>query len=149
MSPLLVALFALMIFRLSGAAGVETFNTWQASMRFGLSIAFVLMGAGHFTRLRRQLVSMIPPSYPNPGLLVTISGVWQLAGGFGLLVLPFSRIAGFGLIVEILLKFPVNVYAARAHLALRGRWATPPWLRLPLQVAWIILLWWSVQGGHS
>lgn len=147
MSPLLVAFSAFMIFRIAGAAGIEPFTTWQASMRFGLGVTFVLMGSGHFTRLRHKIVGLIPSSYPNPGLLVTVSGVWQLAGGVGLLVLPFSRIAGYGLIIEILLKLPVNVHAARAHLALGGRWATPPWLRLPLQVGWIVLLWWSIRGG--
>ena len=73
--------------------------------------------------------------------LVALSGVAEMAGGFGLLVPWTRRAAGLGLVVLLLGVFPANVEmlvryreqgaGSLAHLLL--------WLRLPLQV---VLIWW-------
>jgi uncharacterized membrane protein len=43
--------------------------------------------------------------------------------------------------------FPANVNAARKQLTLGGRPVTPLWLRLPMQLLFIGLLWWSSQSA--
>jgi hypothetical protein len=41
--------------------------------------------------------------------------------------------------------FPANLHAARVGHTIAGRPHTPLVLRLPLQLLWIGLLWWSVR----
>lgn len=39
--------------------------------------------------------------------------------------------------------FPANVYAALNDVPLRGNAPTPLWLRTPMQILWVALLWWT------
>jgi uncharacterized membrane protein len=38
--------------------------------------------------------------------------------------------------------FPANIHAARSHLVVVGRPATPLIVRVPLQLFWMAALWW-------
>ncbi|MGG3623207.1 hypothetical protein ABES25_06540 [Bacillus gobiensis] len=49
---------------------------------------FVLTGVIHFVGMREELISMVPPTLPNPGLIVTITGLLELAGAVGLMLRP-------------------------------------------------------------
>lgn len=42
--------------------------------------------------------------------------------------------------------FPANLRAAREHLPVAGRRATPLLWRLPLQLFWIAALWWVASA---
>ena len=46
------------------------------------------------------------------------------------------------LIVLFIAVSPANVRAARSGIGLRGKAATPLWLRAPMQLLFIILAWW-------
>ena len=111
----------------------------------GLALMFLLTASAHFNRIRPDLVRMVPPSFPNPEFLVTVTGVAKFAGAVGLLMAATAPWAAYGLIAMLVAMFPANVYAAHRHLTLAGRPATPLALRVPLQILWIGLLWWSVQ----
>ena len=76
---------------------------------------------------------------------MTLTGVAELAGAVGLLVPVLARIAAYALIALLLAMFPANIYAARIGHVIAGRRHTRLLFRLPLQVLWIFLLWWSVQ----
>ena len=75
---------------------------------------FMFAGIGHFANpSRRDMVAVAPPSLPAPALLVTITGVLELAGAIGLLI-PATRIAAaICLSLLMLAMFPANVNAAR------------------------------------
>ena len=75
---------------------------------------FVLTGVAHFAPpLRGDMIAIVPPRLPAPGLLVTVTGVLELLGAVGLL-LPGTRVAAaLCLMVLMLAMFPANVYAAR------------------------------------
>jgi uncharacterized membrane protein len=88
--------------------------------------------------------AMIPPAlrrpgWPAPGALVVITGCCELAGAAGLLApWPGLRLAaGICLAVFLIAVFPANAYAAR-HPQKFGRFATPFWPRLILQVVLIV-----------
>jgi len=85
---------------------------------------------------------MMPASVPNPRLMVHITGVLELLGAAGILVSRTRTLAGICLILFLLAVFPANVKAAREKILLKGRPATPLWLRLPMQVLFIGLIWW-------
>jgi uncharacterized membrane protein len=44
-------------------------------------------------------------------------------------------------IVLLIAMLPANISAAQRDVLLRGRRATPPWLRVPMQVLFIVWAW--------
>ncbi len=142
MIPFIVMLAGILVARAAGALGVEALGSWQAAARAGLAVMFVLTAVAHFNRMRPDLVRMVPARFPRPDVLVTLTGLAELAGAIGLWVPLVSRWAAVALALLLLALFPANVHAARAGLTLGGRPATPLTLRLPLQVIWIALLCW-------
>lgn len=126
-----------------GAAGFQALDDWHAATRAGLAIMFVFTGIAHFSAQRADLIRMVPPRFPNPPALVTLTGIAELAGAVGLLLPPARRLAAFGLMALLVALFPANVYAARTNHTIRGRPHTRLAVRLPLQLLWIGLLWWS------
>jgi uncharacterized membrane protein len=141
--PLVVMLGAILAARGVGALGWEPLGSWHTATRVGLALMFVFTAAAHFNRMRADLIRMVPPQLPNPAALVTFTGVVELAGAVGLLVPAVSRWAALGLILLLLALFPANVHAARTGLTIGGRPATALAVRLPMQLLWIGLLWWS------
>ena len=79
--------------RLAGWLGVDYADSWPAAVAIGLAAMFVMTGVAHFVNpLRRDMVAIVPPRLPSPGLLVTVTGVLELIGAAGLLYPP-TRIA--------------------------------------------------------
>jgi uncharacterized membrane protein len=141
MSVLLVLFGSLLLFRALGFGGVDWFTTWLESARAALAAMFLFTAASHFTPMKKDLIAMVPPFLPRPDVLVFITGVAEVLGAVGLLV-PETRFwAACGLILLMLLMLPANVSAARRGVLLRGRSATPLWLRMPMQVLLIGWAW--------
>jgi uncharacterized membrane protein len=140
----LIVLFgSWLVFRGIGAFGISVFATWHDTARYALATMFTFTGISHFTKLKDDMVRMMPAIFPKPLLLVYITGVLELAGAAGLL-LPATRwLAGICLILFLLAVFPANVKAAREKLTLNKKLATPLWLRLPMQILFIGLIWWA------
>jgi Predicted membrane protein len=114
MAPLITLLSGSLIARLIGRLGVDYVGSWAQAIAVGLATMFVLTGLAHFVApLRGELISIVPPRLPAPGLLVTVTGALELLGAVGLL-LPATRVAAaVCLLVLMLAMFPANVYAAR------------------------------------
>ncbi len=140
---ILVVLFgSLLIYRGIGALGVAALETWLACARFALATMFLFTAIAHFTSTRKDMIAMVPPSFPKPGLLVTISGILEAAGAIGLLLVPTRKWAAWGLVLLMLAMFPANISAARRDVQMRGKAATPLWIRTPMQILFIALAWW-------
>lgn len=126
MAPLLTLLVGTGLARLTGLLGVDALDGWLPALRVGLALMFVLTGLAHFGLGRRAgLVAMVPPRLPRPDLLVTATGVLELAGAVGLLLPPTYRLAAACLALLMVAMFPANVYAARHQLTLGGKPVTP------------------------
>lgn len=143
MIPLYVMVIAIAAARVLGWFGWAPVDDWAAATRAGLAVMFVFTAASHFTRTREDLIRMVPPQLPNPGLLVTLTGIAELVGAVGLVTPGWSHVAGGGLILLLLAMFPANIRAAEARLTIAGRPATPLPFRAALQVFWIALIGWS------
>ena len=141
MQILAILFGAFFLFRLIGVAGVEFFATWLGCARAALATMFLFTSISHFAPMKRDLIAMVPTSLPRPDLLVTFTGVAELAGAIGLLFQPTRFWAACGLILLLALMLPANVNAARRGLVLRGRPATALWLRVPMQVMFIVWTW--------
>jgi len=142
---LLILALSCLIFRGLGFAGVTAFATWQASARDALSLMLVFTGISHFTFMKEDFVQMMPPSVPWPRGFVYFTGVCEIAGAVGLLLSEFRRAAAYALIVFFLAVLPANIQAARAGVTLRGKPATRLWLRIPMQILFIAIAFWSAR----
>jgi uncharacterized membrane protein len=103
--PLIALVGVTLALRIAGAAGVRRLRPWPVALRGGLATMFVMTGMAHFIGLRAELISMVPPAMPNPGLL-------ELAGAVGLLLPPTAPWAAGGFTALLVGLFPANVYAA-------------------------------------
>jgi len=129
-----------------GALGVSALSTWHDSACYALAVMFVFTGIAHFNKMKHDLVRMVPAMFPRPLLLVYLTGVLEFMGAVGLLLPRFRSLAGICLIALLIVIFPANVNAALKVATLAGKPATPLWLRTPMQVLFIGLLWWSTRS---
>jgi uncharacterized membrane protein len=141
MQVLAVLFGSLLVYRALGAAGVSLFASWIESARFALASMFVFTAVSHFAPMKRDLIAMVPPSLPRPDLLILATGVLELAGAGGLLFEATRFWAACGLILLLAAMLPANVSAARRGIEIRGRRVTPLWLRVPMQILFIIWAW--------
>jgi uncharacterized membrane protein len=131
MAPLIALVVGSIAARIAGWLGIGYVSSWTAAIAVGLAAMFVVTGVAHFAPpMRRDLITIVPPRLPEPGLLVTVTGVLELLGAAGLL-LPVTRVAAAACLLALMLAmFPANVYASRMP--------NPPksmTTRLPLRIA--------------
>jgi uncharacterized membrane protein len=112
MEPLITLVAVTAVLLGAGALGVRALRPWPVALRGGLAAMFTLTGTVHFVWMREELIAMVPPALPAPGLLVTITGVLELAGAAGLLLHRPAPWAAGGLAALLVVMFPANVHAA-------------------------------------
>jgi uncharacterized membrane protein len=143
MIVLAVLLLGIVIGRLAGVAGAAPLNSWAAAVRLGLAVMLVFTASAHFTSTRHDLVRMVPDAVPYPMAVIHVTGVCEILGAIGLLVPQARRVAGGALIVFFIAVLPANIHAAQAGVTLRGEPPTPLAIRVPMQLLFIGLTWWS------
>ncbi|WP_228010963.1 DoxX family protein [Nonomuraea phyllanthi] len=138
MVPFIALTGGFVVLRLIGLAGIDVLDAWQPALRGALALMFVFTGVPHFLpSWRRDFVAMIPPAIPHPALLVTLTGVLELAGAAGLLHATVAPYAAVGLALLMIAMFPANVSATRRGLTLAGKPVTPLPARTALQVLFV------------
>ncbi|GAA0594354.1 DoxX family protein [Actinomadura livida] len=115
MAPLIFLTIGTLAALVAGRAGVRWLRPWPVPLRVGLALMFTVTGIAHFVGMRQDLIDMVPPALPAPGLLVTVTGVLELAGAAALLRERTAPWAAGGLSLMLVGMFPANV-----HLALNG-----------------------------
>ena len=145
MFVLILLLVSWVVLRCIGFAGVHALASWQDSARYALVVMFIFTASAHFNKMKHDLARMIPAYFPRPLLLVYITGILELLGAAGLLLPQFRRLAGLCLIALLVGMFIANINAAQKGVTLRGKPATPLWLRIPMQILFVALLWWSTR----
>ena len=145
MVVLIVLLVSWLVVRGIGAAGLHAFASWQHSAFYALAVMFVFTATAHFNKMKHDLARMIPPYFPRPLLIVYTTGVLELLGAAGLILPEFRRLAGICLIALLIGMFVANVNAAQKGVTLRGKPPTSLWLRIPMQILFVGLLWWSTR----
>ncbi|MFB4292399.1 DoxX family protein [Nonomuraea sp. ATR24] len=138
MVPFIALTGGFVVLRLLGVAGVDALDAWQPALRGALALMLVFTGVPHFLpSWRRDFAAMVPPVFPRPALLVTLTGVLELAGAAGLLIPRLAPYAGACLALLMIAMFPANVSAARRGLTLGGKPVTPLPARTALQVLFV------------
>lgn len=138
MVPFFALIGGFVVLRSLGLAGVEALDAWQPALRGGLALMLLFTAPPHFRPgWREDMIAMVPPSFPRPDLLVTATGILELAAAVGLLIPPLAPVAAICLAVLMLAMFPANISAARRKLTLGGRPVTPLPLRTLLQIVFV------------
>ena len=84
---------------------------WKNFVLFSLAIFFTYTGVDHFVNADFYL-SIMPPWLPLHEEAVYISGFFEVAGGLGVLIPCFRKIAGLGLVALLVCVYPANIYMA-------------------------------------
>ena len=142
MAVLIVLFGSLLVYRILGALGISLFASWVGCARFALATMFGFTAISHFAPMKRDLIAMVPRGLPHPDLIVLVAGILELAGATGLLCKATRSWAAWGLIVLLVAMFPANVSAAKRGVTIRGRSATPLWIRAPMQILFVCWAWW-------
>jgi uncharacterized membrane protein len=145
MVVLFVLIVAMLALRGLGLAGVSALASWHAAARDGLAVMLLFTGSAHFTAMKEDLIRMTPSWVPKPRAMVFFTGLCEISGAIGLAMPELRRAAGIALILFFIAVLPANIHAARAGVTLRGRPATALWLRVPMQILFIVLAWWSTR----
>lgn len=142
MASLIVLAISTGVIRALGWFGVEAFSSWQSAVLYGLAVMFTFTAINHFTKVKEDMIKMVPANFPYPRQIVFITGIFEFMGAIGLLLPPVRALAGLCLIILLVAMFPANVKAALNGLTIRGKVATPLWIRVPMQLLYIGLIWW-------
>jgi uncharacterized membrane protein len=143
MVSLLVLVVSFVILRGLGRLGVERLSSWRAAGRGALVTMFLFTGTSHFTGIKHDFAAMIPPPLPDDLWVIYLTGLFEIAGAVGLLIPRTRRLAGICLSLLLVALFPANVYAALSEIPFRGEAATPLWIRTPMQLLYIGMVWWT------
>src|ERR687898_2002544 len=143
MTSLFVLIISFLLLRAVGWLGVKQLSSWRDAGRGALAIMFLFTGISHFTTMKYDFAAMIPAPLPNDLWVIYLTGVLEIAGAVGLLIPRTRKLAGICLVLLLVSLFPANVYAALSEIPLRGEAATPLWIRTPMQLLYIGMVWWT------
>jgi uncharacterized membrane protein len=135
MAPLVFLLLGSLGARLAGLLSVDALDGWPPALRVGLALMFTATGLAHFVGMRGELIAMVPAQLPQPGLLVTVTGVLELVGAVGLLIPETATAAALCLAALLIVMFPANLHLAKTGADLDFVDHTVP--RTILQIAFL------------
>jgi uncharacterized membrane protein len=94
----------------AGLRPLDVRQSWPRTLlRWALAAFIGTAGVGHFTNAE-EFLAQVPPYLPAPELLVTISGVVEIALAVALVVLPrWRRAVGFATLLFLLAVLPGNI----------------------------------------
>jgi uncharacterized membrane protein len=137
MAPFIMLVGSFLLFRLAGYLGWAFFDDWTTSLRFAVALMFLLTASAHWGKRRPDLIRMVPPAFPKPERIVTITGWLEIAGAIGIVIPATAPYAAAGLALLLAAMFPANVHAARQRLTLGGKPVTPLIPRTVLQLVFL------------
>ncbi len=112
-------------------------------MRLVLALGMIWIGIHHF-RSPGPFERIVPDYLPNHHALVLVSGIFEVAGGAGLLIPALRQPAAIGLIALFVAVFPANIDMAVHPPAEYAKYAPLLWARLALQP--VLIAWaWAVR----
>lgn len=109
---------------------------------FFLILLFLLVGLSHFNN-PNFYVSIMPPYLPFQSELSYITGFFEIVGAIGLLFAQSRKIAGYGLLILLILIFPANIHMAMHPEYFPEYSKLTIYLRLPLQLIFIAWVYWA------
>lgn len=114
-------------------------KTVKRILQWIFGVVVVLAGINHFLNPAFYM-RMMPPVLPAPLFLIYLSGIFEIALGILLLIPKFTRFAAWGLVALLIAVFPANIYMAINPQLFPEFSPTALYLRLPLQLVLMSLM---------
>jgi uncharacterized membrane protein len=149
MISLFVLVSSFVLLRGLGALSVKWLSSWREAGRGALVIMFLFTGFSHFSSLKHDFAAMIPDALPNDLWVIYATGFFEIAGALGLLIPRTRKLAGVCLVLLLVALFPANVNAIINGIPLGGNAPTPLWVRAPMQLLYIGMVWWTSIKKYS
>jgi uncharacterized membrane protein len=137
MAPFIALMSSFLLFWGIGSLGWSYFDDWHTALQGAVAVMFLLTASAHWGKRRPDLIRMVPPAFPKPAAIVTITGYLEIAGAIGILIPVVSLAASIGLLLLLLAMFPANVFAARKKLTIGGKPVPQLAVRIVLQLVFI------------
>jgi uncharacterized membrane protein len=118
----------------------------RVALRWVMALIYIGFGLLH-VRAAQSFLPIMPPGLPYPLLIVEMTGLCELAGGFGLLIRPLRWWAGLMLAIYALCVWPANIYQAFWHVhapPLPDSW----WYHGPRLLFQPVFIWWALFAGR-
>lgn len=138
--PLIVLLLAFAVLRCAGFLGIAALDNVDLPLRIALFLMFLVTASAHWGKGRPDLIRMVPPSFPHPSTIVSVTGVLEILGAIGLLLRFTARPAAICLAILLIALFPANIRAAKEHLTILGRPAPGLAVRSGIQIIFLAAL---------
>ncbi|HJT39171.1 MAG TPA: DoxX family protein [Sphingobium sp.] len=119
----------------------------RKAARWLVSAFYLIAGIAHLAR-PAGFIAITPASVPWPAVVVTLTGMAELAGAVGLHIPRLRRAAGIGLALYALCVWPANINHAVNDIALSGvhlGWGYHG-PRLLLQP---VIIWWALWASSA
>jgi len=121
-----------------------------------MGCSYVLAGVLHFVA-PETYERVVPPQFPRPRTLVSLSGIAEVVLGIGVLFERTRRRSAWGLVALLVAVFPANVYMATGDdfelqdvpEQLRDPRGAALWARLPLQAVLAAWARWYTDGSSG
>jgi uncharacterized membrane protein len=147
MKPFFVLLAAFAI----SLAALKIFKSqWDIAFagRIAMSVMLLFTAIAHFA-FQKGMAMMLPAFIPFKKAVVYATGVIEIAAAIGLLIPGWQTATGWWLIAFFILVLPANIYAAMHKVDyqkgdLQGKGLTYLWLRVPLQIVYILWIYFFV-----
>ena len=147
MKPLIVLVgtfvAALLVLRLIQGS----FQTAFAA-RIAMAVMLIFTAIGHFA-FTEGMTAMLPTFIPFKTFMVYFTGILEIAFGVGILIPDFRPLVGWIIIAFFIVLLPANIKAALENLNYQtGVYDGPGivylWFRIPLQLLFIVWVYFSV-----
>ena len=117
-------------------------------LKFFFALFFITAGIMHFV-ISEFFVRIVPPIFPYPLFWVYLSGVFEIVLGIMLVIPRYTRAAAWGLIALLILVFPANIYMAMNPQIFTEYSPAKLYLRLPLQLVLIAIVYWFTKSDNK
>ena len=122
--------------------GVQGLSSWREAGRGALVTMFLFTGASHFTSMKHDFAAMIPDALPDGLWGVYLTGVRdRRCDRFACAPYPVAR--GYLPGAALGRHVPANVNATLNEITLGNEDPTSLWLRTPMQLFYIGMVWWT------
>jgi uncharacterized membrane protein len=113
--------------------------------RILLAIFYLVAGVAHL-RMPATFLAITPGWVPFPEMVITLTGIAELAGAIGLMVPRLRYAAGIGLALYALCVWPANINHMVNNIALNGHTASMAY-HIPRMIAQPIIIWLALWVG--
>jgi uncharacterized membrane protein len=136
--PIASLILTIFLFFALARGRYSSFGVTQTLLRVFVALPLLFSGVAlHFLRLHDTL-AMMPPGFPDPGVLILLTGVFEIAGAIALFIPTLRRTSAFLIAVLMVAIFPANIYVAGQTIAGLHMPTVP--VRTTMQAVYLLLV---------